>query len=435
MNFIDYILNFLVGDQFCTAIAYSKFPIRKKLTIIQSAFFDEGMYGTGATLPKTPLPLLPDTDIPFLFGTPKLDYTEDGCIILYADLVASSYFLLSRYEEIIKPNCRDQYGRFRAKDSVVFQQGYGMRPLVDEWSRYLRGLLRQAGVDVPNEKQGFNKIYLTHDVDEPFRYYHWYSIPIQLLKKFLHRGEHLSFSIKSAVTGLGDPYYTFGRIIGYDNELKENCPKNIVQSVYFIIAAGSFFTRCYCNITLAKFCWMLRELRSSGAKLGLHVSYEAGENPSKIAREVKRFSTVCNTQKLYSRHHFLRWCEPEDIDFMELSGITDDFTLGYPDCIGFRCGTGRPYKFINPKTKQITDVTVHPMQIMECTLDRKNYMGLDYESAFEACKKLIDETYKYNGELNMLWHNTSFISVFYHERLYVSLLEYISRLVRLDTFV
>ena len=147
-----YILSFLLKDEYlCSHVFYgstSLAPSSAKLVIVQSAFFDEGVYGTSATLPETPFAKLPDTDIPFLFDEPHIERTLDGRIILYADLVASAYFMLSRYEEIIKPDCRDQYGRFRAKDSVIFQHGYGMRPLVDEWGRYLRGLLREAGVEV-----------------------------------------------------------------------------------------------------------------------------------------------------------------------------------------------------------------------------------------------------------------------------------------------
>ena len=107
-------------------------PKEAKVIIAPFNFFDDGIYGTGATLQKIPFSLLPDTDIPFLFGSPRLDYTEDRCIILCADFVASAYFMLSRYEDIIKPDCRDQYGRFWAKDSVIFQQDYGLRPLMAE---------------------------------------------------------------------------------------------------------------------------------------------------------------------------------------------------------------------------------------------------------------------------------------------------------------
>ena len=106
--------------------------------------------------------------------------------------------------------------------------------------------------------------------------------------------------------------------------------------------------------------------------------------------------------------------------------IKEDFTLGYADSIGFRVGTCHPYYFINPKTMRVTDVLIHPMEIMECSLDCSVYMGLDYENAYYLCKKIIEITNLYNGELVLLWHNTSFIKASYLDSLYSSLIEYVN---------
>ncbi|MBQ3799928.1 MAG: hypothetical protein II837_06485 [Treponema sp.] len=98
------------------------------------------------------------------------------------------------------------------------------------------------------------------------------------------------------------------------------------------------------------------------------------------------------------------------------------------DSAGFRTGTCRPYKFINPGTKKLSSITIHPLQIMECTLDRPDYMGLDYQEALSICKRLTDETYRHGGELNILWHNTSFAYDSYQDSLYTAVLDYIARL-------
>jgi len=61
---------------------------------------------------------------------------------------------------------------------------------------------------------------------------------------------------------------------------------------------------------------------------------------------------------------------------------------------------------------------------MECSLDRREYMGLDYDHALAACRGIVDQVYRHNGELVLLWHNTSFCGAGYHEQLYRALLEY-----------
>ena len=114
----------------------------------------------------------------------------------------------------------------------------------------------------------------------------------------------------------------------------------------------------------------------------------------------------------------------------ELSGMdekaTDDFTMGYADVNGFRLGTCRPVKWINPITRQITSLTLHPLSIMDCTLDESKYMGLNEEEALKYCLNILYEIKQYNGEVVLLWHNSSFSEIDkpnYHKRLYLRLLK------------
>ncbi len=436
MDTIKYIISFLLYEDKSleSLIYYGKKDNainNAKIIIVQSDFFSEVDYNPIEILPKTPFQKLPNSNIPFLFGDNKIEYVKNSAgqdiIILYADLVASAYYLMSRYEEIIKTDCRDQYGRFLAKDSIIFQQGYGMRPLVDEWGRYLRSLLRQLGVYISEEKEGFRKIYLTHDVDNPFLMYRKDQVIKQWIKNLIHYGNRIKRPLYIYNHPDSDPYNTFGKIIEHDVFLTKKYGTDLVESIYFLIAAGSQKTKKYCNIKLKKYQDLITKLNKSGASLGLHVSYEAGTNPLLIKQEIERLLNNCKYSCTKSRHHFLHWIEPEHIEQMEQAGITEDFTLEYADSVGFRVGTCRPYYFINPRTKRVTNVLVHPMQIMDCSLDRVSYMGLGYEDAFNLCKKLINTTYEFNGELVLLFHNPIWSEENYYGHLYEQLLEYLSK--------
>jgi len=376
------------------------------------------------SLPETPFKHLDDT--PLLFGNPKIE-KQNGKLIVYADIIASSFFLLSRYEEILKPECRDRHGRFLAKDSVVFQQGYGNRPLVDEYGVLLRKWLREIGANVPDENRGFGKIYLTHDVDEPFHFARFHTVCKQYLKNLL-KYNYSPSPFKKYLDERYDEYYTFPKIINYDNTLRKSLPDVTIESIYFFITAGSFFNTNYYYFFSKKTKRLINLLIKEDAKLGLHISYEAGKNPKKIKHEVKEIKKM-GCVKVLSRHHFLQWREPEDVIFMEQANITDDFTLSYADSAGFRVGTCRPYKFINPKTKELTNVMIHPLEIMECTLNLKYYMNLEYEKALDTCKDIITQVYNHNGELVLLWHNTEFIGLNYQEKLYNAVLEYIKKIL------
>jgi hypothetical protein len=377
-----------------------------------------------SSLPVVPLQLIDGT--PLLFGSPKIEH-ENGRLVVHADIIASSFFLLARYEEILKPGCRDQHGRFLAKDSIIFQQGYGNRPLVDEYGALLRKWLREMGVAVPPEQKGFSKIYLTHDVDNPFRFERFGAVCKQYIRNTIHYNYSKS-PLRKFMDECSDEYFTFPAIINYDRECKKRLSHIPVESIYFLISAGSVLNRKYYNFTSRKNRRLIKVLDESGAILGYHVSYEAGVEPGKIATEITRLKKNLGQYSGFSRHHYLQWREPEDVVCMGQAGITDDFTLSYADAAGFRVGTCCPYRFINPRTRTMTNVMIHPLEIMECTLERAAYMHLKYDDAFEYCRELINQVHTHNGELVLLWHNTEFLGLNYQEKLYVHVLNYIAEL-------
>lgn len=106
-------------------------------------------------------------------------------------------------------------------------------------------------------------------------------------------------------------------------------------------------------------------------------------------------------------------------------GITDDYTMGYADVAGFRLGTCKPVKWINPRTCYLTTLSLHSLVVMDCTLDRTEYMNLNYDDAYKCCLKLINIVRRHNGEWVGLWHNSS-VSVLsggYQRELFKSIIQ------------
>jgi len=419
INTIEYIIDFL-----------AKFPV-SKASIVQYCHYANVSENAKIIiipafdnleidhLPKVPFKKINET--PILFGEPRIE-KKDKSIIVYADIIASSFFMLSRYEEILSKKSRDKHGRFLAKDSIIFQQGYGNMPLVDEYSKLLREWLREMGVNIPIDKGGIRKIYLTHDVDNPFRFERFSSVLKQYIKNIL-KVNYYNSPLKKYFYKQLDDYFTFPKIIDYDKKLEKKLCEVPVESIYFFITAGSRFNKKYYNIFSKKIKYLISTLIKSDAKFGIHLSHEAGKNPKRISMEVQRFKYKFKHEKIYSRHHYLKWNNSEDIVFMEKAGVTDDFTMAYPDVIGFRVGTCQQYRFINPLTKELTNIIIHPLNIMDVTLAQ--YMNLDYDNAFEKCKEIINQVYKHNGELNLLWHNDTFVKPNDFEWLYINVLNYI----------
>ena len=156
----QYLIDFLVGSLWVQsegedryqrrfeAIGYTDDPEEMKLypiVIIPSGFFKLDVYGTEQAMPT--LPLSSWRGIPLLFGEPREEWSADGSqLIIHADLLASTYFLISRYEEMYRRNERDTYGRFPGKSSLPYRAGFLHRPIVDEYGEALRQIILEEGI-------------------------------------------------------------------------------------------------------------------------------------------------------------------------------------------------------------------------------------------------------------------------------------------------
>ena len=416
---IDYIIQFLIRDEhkahhvgYCSdKTQWSKY----KVVIVPSNFFNDSIYGTPQSMPS--LPLQEIEGIPFLYGTPLIEKI-DSTIICHADIITSTYFLISRYEEYVNPNSnRDPHGRYIGKQSVPAQAGFIHRPIVEEYGKLLRNLLQQAGVPLLPIPQQINHIYLTHDIDSINNYRR-----IRGLIGGILRRENITSIFKSLININNDPAYTFPWILNQDNQLPQ------ATQIYFVKAArqASGLDRPAYNLVGKNFTHLKKEILTSSPKaiFGLHASYKSGNIPDIISDERKLLQYAIENQQITtSRHHYLRSLQPNDMEALIDARITDDYTMGYADIAGFRLGTCRAVRFINPATRKLTSLTLHPLTIMDCTLSEPHYMNLTYKEALSYSQILINETKQHNGDLCLLWHNTRFTNNDYHSQLYSQIIK------------
>ena len=117
---IRYILSFLCrSEELADMVGYTSDKSKwgkYKVIILPSGFFTAGEYLQPSSMPAAPLKKLNGT--PILFGSPVI--RRDKQTIIEADLIASAYFILCRYEECVNPR-RDYLGRFLAEHSRISQ--------------------------------------------------------------------------------------------------------------------------------------------------------------------------------------------------------------------------------------------------------------------------------------------------------------------------
>ncbi|MBP1664169.1 MAG: hypothetical protein H6Q19_1309 [Bacteroidetes bacterium] len=429
----DYIIRFLLGnvsnETYSSMIGYTsdkKQFSKYKIVIIPSGFFNAEIFNTEKSLPQLPLPLW--EEIPLLFGEPVTE-KSDETLIIHADIIASSFFLLSRYEEIISRNIRDSHGRFPGIKSLPFRAGFLQRPVVDEYGRLLRKLLRETGLDICEPEENFSKIYLTHDADQLAHYRNIRGMGGAVLCFFKNPAESLK-AVESFAGGIkNDPWFTFPWLFDLADKLKNKKQEEKIENIVFIKTGGGelMTDKPLHDIRGRDFYTLFKLCKQHDVKIGLHPSYQAGMKPEYIKNEKKVLDETISQNTTYTRNHFLMSREPEDMQALIEAGLTDDFTMAYADITGFRLGTCRAVKWINPATLELTLLTLHPLTMMDNTLSDGRYMNLKTDEAFLFTKTMIDLVRKHNGELVLLWHNTSVAknNGQYHRDLYRWLINYL----------
>lgn len=405
-----YIIRFLLGEsipeQYSDMIGYTSDEAdfnNYKVVIVPCGMFDEARYGKLSSLPELPLPNI--EDIPLLYGKPVC-YFHGETLVTTADIIASAYFMLSRYEEYVCRDKRDEHGRFSGRDSLQYKAGFIDRPVVDEYGFLLRKWLRKCGVEVPEPEKKIRKVWLTHDVDAPF-----FCRTLRNVIRETVKGTGF-FKAMSCYCGdlAKDPYFTFPWILAKDSDVRENLGADRCDIVFFLKAGGrTRFDKPLYDFSSSDVKKMLEMMKGTGALFGLHSSYESGGNPEIVSAEKNNIEMqlgICPVR--YNRNHFLRSCEPENFKYLIDAGIEEDFTMGYADVSGFRIGTSRPARWIDPHSRSLTGLVMHPLLIMDCTLSDDKYMGLKPDEAYSYCMRLIGKVKEYGGELVLLWHNTSF---------------------------
>jgi hypothetical protein len=434
---IDYIIQFLIGVEIPEGTTirigytadYSEFD-NYDVVIKSSGFFDNTMYGTEASLPILPLQIW--DEVPILFGEPFAE-TIGNTLVLNADIVAGTYFLISRYEEMVRPAVRDVHGRFPGKESLPYKAGFIDRPIIEEWGMQFRSLLRENGFDISEPPRKISKVNLTHDVDQLA---HFRTIRGMMggVLRGIKRPKEGQRALKSFFGRLSDdPWYTFPFLFKINNDLRAVLGEARCETIIFVRSMGMKYEedKPFPNLVLPDYKYFLRYCRRKAVTIGLHASYECGVYPNLVESEKIRLEKAIHNKVIYNRNHFMNNREPKDMLELIRAGITDDFSLGYADMAGFRLGTCRPVKFINPLSKDLTNLTLHSLNIMDRTLSDKRYMYMNAHDAYQYCEQLINCVERYNGEISLLWHNNLVEKSpnLYHRKLYVDLLNFLKEKV------
>jgi hypothetical protein len=330
---------------------------------------------------------------------PAFFAVRDDRSVFPFDLFAAAFYLATRYEEYLS-FIPDQFGRFRASDSITTVGQFLNFPVVNVWTGLLKDYILSVYPAITFHQKKF-RYTPTIDVDHAFAYKqrtfirtlggYGRSILLGNLKKVAQRTNVLLGVSK-------DPYDQY-------NYIHEIHARFGLKPFYFILFSDH--GKNDNNVTLSgkMFRKLLIDLDDSGT-IGIHPSLISGKQPEALLSEISGLSKIIGHKIVNSRQHFLRVSFPGTCRELIKLGITDDYSLGYASNPGFRAGIADPFPFFDLVSDRSEQLIIHPVALMDVTL--KDYLKLSPDEAIVLSRSFADTIKAVNGEFVSIWHNESF---------------------------
>jgi hypothetical protein len=359
----------------------------------------------GEPWPAGPLP------VPFgdaARGGPLLEPVPDG-LRLRVDVFGSAFFMLTRYEELVRPE-RDEHGRFPVAASVAAREGFLHRPLVDELADLLWAALRRLWPGLRRAPRR-RRVILTHDVD-------WPLVTLGRSRAQVARSAAGDL-VRRRAPGVAlrrlrahgrvrrgrldaDPGDTFDFIM-------DTSERHGLASAFYVMAGHT--SPAHDGAYSLDHPWiraLLRRIRRRGHRLGLHPSYATWRDPGRVRAELHALAAAAEEEGVGqdawgARQHFLRWENPATWRAYEEAGLAYDTTLGHPERPGFRCGACTEYPAFDLRGRRRLAVVERPLVAMDVSLTL--HMGLSLEEAGRRVLALDAACRRHGGDLVLLWHN------------------------------
>jgi len=375
---------------------------------------------TRDSLPRPPLPRFrapaefaaryaPLAVLPVIYGepcdAPEFFRPDPPVARLGLDVFGSAFFMLTRYEELVKRH-RDRLGRFLAAESLARGEGFLERPIVNDYLELLWLLIERLWPECRRKTRSF-QIEPTHDIDRPRLLRRWSTCLRTAAGDLIKRrrpnraaGCLLQGTLAACRLPHRDRFDTFDWLM--DVSQQHGC-----RSTFYLMASGEY------PLNDPRIRRLIRRIHARGHALGVHPNLGTDRDGRRLADEVRAVRECLEAegipcQALGGRQHCLSWKAPTTWQHYEDAGLADDSTLSHPDGVGFRCGTCYPYPVFNLLTRKRLSLVERPLLAMECSILGDKYMNLPHDEAWDRLAAMRERVRQCGGSFRILWHNSWF---------------------------
>lgn len=314
------------------------------------------------------------------------------------DVFAASFYLLSRYEEYL-PHQKDIYGRYAHENSLAFRENFLAVPLVNHWLLAFRNRLQEIFPSLKIHEHKFSFLP-TYDIDEAYSYKYkgWFRTAGAIAKAMLHGNRDKIAERRKVVKGeLRDPYDSYQ----WMDSLHE---QHQLHPRYFFLVAQQ--TGKYDRNILPDEAAFKSIVRQHAGKydIGIHPSWQSGDKPELIKREIAVLENLTGMKIISSRQHFIRLTLPQTFRYLVEAGIKEDFSMGYGSINGFRASVASPFYWYDLEKEEKTGLLLFPF----CYMDANSFFEQKYsaQQALEEMRQYYKTVKEVDGLLITLWHNT-----------------------------
>ncbi|MFT5724574.1 MAG: hypothetical protein ACI9JN_001693 [Bacteroidia bacterium] len=314
------------------------------------------------------------------------------------DIFASSFYLVSRYEEYL-PFVKDTHHRFSADVSCLSRLNLLERPIINEWALSLSSDLKKLNPTYVTAPRSF-EYQSTIDIDQAWKFKN--KGFFRNVGGFFRDLSKLNwYEVKDRISVLirnkPDPFYNF--------DWQDIVHQNVSHAIQYFIQIGSL-GRYDKNISVDNhnFQRLIKRLDATYS-VGIHPSYQSNESQSLMQHEHHILENVVGHDVKVSRQHFLMHRMPATYQNLIETGIKEDHTMGYSTHMGFRAGIAAPFMFFDLKLNEVTKLKLVPFCCMDIT--PLHYRKESVDQTITSIKRQINVVHGVGGLFVSLWHNES----------------------------
>ncbi|WBL21881.1 polysaccharide deacetylase family protein [Zunongwangia sp. HRR-M8] len=328
------------------------------------------------------------------------------------DIFAASFYLLTRYEEYL-PHVKDEAGRFPVSESLAYKESFLKTPVVDIWAYKFKEVLKEKFPEMLFNTTNF-RAETIFAIEHGFVFSNKGVIRSMvgwgndLVKLHFHR---FVDRVKSWMKVKRDPYDIF-------DELVQLVKKHSLSTIFmFKVADFTLYDR---NINYNRMPYRSNiKYVSDYAKIGLLLGHYSSQVIKTLRVEKVRLENIIHypLENVLNASYDLGI--PEHFNTLAELEFENDYSMGYPDDLGFRAGTCSSFLFYDINMEITSPLQIHPY-IFNSNVGKK----YSSEELKKEISKIHERVKSVGGTFRTIFKNEDF-SEYYNSNRYYSLLKQI----------